>query len=168
MNSNSILFSDEGHSGTQWIRRRSRLKTSILEGGYRMFERGLDGLACWIESKELTVYVCQYAFGGFPIEEKWVLASQLRRAIQSVPANIAEAHGRYYYQEGVRFGYIARGSLEESYSHIQIAFELGYLDKEQFSEFCRRIRKVRKFLNGYINYFKRSRRGENDPGCLND
>jgi four helix bundle protein len=133
-----------------------------------MRKRGLEGLTCWEESKELAVFVCRHLLPLFPLEEKWALASQLRRSIQSIPANIAEAHGRYYYQERVRFGYISRGSLDESYSHIQIAFELGYLDKEQFIEVCVRIRKIRKLLNGYINYIKRSRRGENEPGCPSD
>jgi four helix bundle protein len=129
---------------------------------------GLGGLACWEESKELAVYVCKHVLPKFPAVEKWALASQLRRSIQSVPANIAEAHGRYYYQEGVRFSYIARGSLDESYSHIQIAFRLGYLEEEQFDEVCEMIRKQRKLLNGYINYLKRSRRGESGPGCPGD
>jgi four helix bundle protein len=133
-----------------------------------MKKRGLEGLTCWEESKELAVFVCKHVPPGFPLEEKWALASQLRRSIQSISANIAEAHGRYYYQEGVRFGYIARGSLDESYSHIRIAFELGYLNKEQFNGLCGRIRKIRKLLNGYVNYLKRSRRGENEPGCPSD
>ncbi len=53
-----------------------------------MKKRGLEGLACWEESKELSVFVCGHMLPKFPLEEKWALASQLRRSIQSIPPTL--------------------------------------------------------------------------------
>ncbi len=67
------------------------------------------------------------------LEEKWGLSQQIRRSAQSIPANIAEGYGRYYYQETIRFCYIARGSLEETLSHLVLAHELGYIPDRLFA-----------------------------------
>ncbi len=99
-----------------------------------------------------------------PPEEKWGLRSQLSRASQSIPANIAEGHGRYYYQDNVRFCYIARGSLEEALSHIVFAREVGYIDDNLFDASSNAGDVLTRMINGYISYLKRSKRGENEPG----
>ena len=100
----------------------------------------------------------------FPVEEKWALTNQLRRSAQSIPANIAEAYGRYYYKDSVRFCYIARGSLEETYSHITLANELGYISPDTYTQMLKEIQELRRMLNGYITFLKRSKRGESEPG----
>lgn len=86
--------------------------------GNAMEKKGLEGLHLWQKSRELAVEVYQKILPVLPHEEKYAIAQQLRRSVQSVPANIAEAYGRYSYQEGIRFSYIARGSLEETHSHL--------------------------------------------------
>ncbi len=98
-----------------------------------MEARGLEGLQVWQRAKELTLLVCREVLPHFPAEEKFALAQQLRRAVHSVPTNIAEAHGRYSYADAIRFCYIARGSLDETLSHLLIAGELGYVTAEQWS-----------------------------------
>ena len=92
------------------------------------------------------------------------MAEQLRRAVQSVTANIAEGYGRYYYQDAVRFCYIARGSLEETSSHLTLANRLGYLESKSFDDWMNEIKELRQMLNGYIGFLKRSKRGANEPG----
>ncbi|MDD5368461.1 MAG: four helix bundle protein [Anaerolineaceae bacterium] len=127
-------------------------------------ERGLEGLQVWKRALSFAVKVCKEMLPMLPVDEKWVLASQLRRAVQSVPANIAEAYGRFYYQDAVRFNYIARGSLDETYSHLTLAHQLGYLPADVYGEFAAEMQEIRRMLNGYIQYLKRSKRGENEPG----
>jgi four helix bundle protein len=100
-----------------------------------------------------------------PDEEKWSLAIQLRRSSQSIPANIAEGYGRYYYQEGIRFCCIARGSLEEAYSQIVLAHQLGYISTNLHSSLLAEIQEVRRMLNGYITFLKRSKREAKEPGA---
>lgn len=126
--------------------------------------KGLEKLEIWKRSVELAVMICRDILPTLPPEEKYSLTNQLRRSAQSIPANIAEGYGRYYYQEGIRFCYIARGSIEETYTHLILAHRLGYLVEEKFSRLVEEIEELRKMLNGYIAYLKRSKRGANEPG----
>ena len=77
---------------------------------------GLEKLDVWCKARDFAVRVNKEILPLLPPEEKWSLNQQLRRSSQSVHANIAEGHGRFYFQDNVRFCYIARGSLEETLS----------------------------------------------------
>lgn len=127
-------------------------------------DKGLDSLNLWKMAVVFAVKVCEQILPLFPADEKWVLSIQLRRAVQSIPANIAEGFGRHYYQEGVRFCYIARGSLEETYSHLVLARQLGYLPEDYFKTLINEINTLRRMLSGYINFLKTSKRGATEPG----
>jgi four helix bundle protein len=127
-------------------------------------EKGLEALQVWKDAIELAVDLCKRVIPMFPSEEEYALASQIRRSVQSIPANIAEGYGRYYYQEGIRYCYIARGSLEETKSHLILARQLGYLTDNDYLSRIKRIESLRRQLNGYIAYLKNNKRGANDPG----
>lgn len=131
-----------------------------------MQEKGLDSLDVWRLAVDLAERICRQVIPAFPAEEKWALAQQLRRSAQSIPANIAEGYGRYYYQEGVRFCYIARGSLEETYSHITLAKRLGYMSDVDYKALLGDFNNLRRMLNGYIAFLKQSKRGGNEPGGI--
>jgi four helix bundle protein len=128
-------------------------------------ERGLGSLQVWRRSLTFAVRVCKQVVPLLPAEEKWVLAQQLRRSVQSIPANIAEGHGRYYYQESVRFCYMARGSMHETLSHLTLAHELGYLPQDLYASLIEEINELQRMLNGYIAYLKRSKRGASEAGA---
>ncbi len=81
-------------------------------------DKGLETLLVWQKSLAFAVEVCKIILPKMPVQEKWPLVDQLRRSAQSIPANIAEGYGRFYFQESVRFCYIARGSLEETPAYI--------------------------------------------------
>ena len=130
-----------------------------------MTERGLGSLAVWQKAREFAVLVCREVLPVLPPEERWALGAQLRRSVQSVPANIAEGYGRYYLQEGVRFCYIARGSLEETYTHICLASDLGYLPAPRVNQLIQGMDELRRLLSQYIAFLKRSRRGKGEPGA---
>jgi four helix bundle protein len=127
--------------------------------------KNLESLETWCKAKEFALRVYQEILPLLPSQEKWNLTQQLRRSASSIPANIAEGHGRYYYQENVRFCYIARGSLEESLSHIVLAFELKYIPEALYRDFEQGGEKLSQLLNGYIGYLKRSKQGANEPGA---
>jgi len=127
-------------------------------------QKGLQNLIVWQKSMSFTVNICKTILPKLPDHEKWALADQLRRSSQSVPANIAEGYGRYNFQEGVRYAYIARGSLEETLSHLSFAKEMGYLSSTDFDSLSSDISEIRRLISGYINYLKKSKRGINEPG----
>jgi four helix bundle protein len=125
----------------------------------------LETLEVWKKARDLAVFVYREVLPVLPADEKWNLSQQIRRAIASVPANIAEGHGRFYYQENVRFCYIARGSLVEAYSHLALAHDLEYIPNALFTNLKQQIESQTRLINGYIAYLKRSKQGENEPGA---
>jgi four helix bundle protein len=125
---------------------------------------GLNRLKVYQQAQELAVLVYQHVLSVMPPEEKYGLTSQIRRAAASIPANVAEGYGRYYYQESIRFCYLARGSLMELSSHINLATSQGYLSDEIQSLINEKMAVLLKFIHGYINYLKESKRGWNEPG----
>ena len=90
-------------------------------------------LNVYVNFKELTKYVYTL-IKQFPQEEKFALCSQIRRAVTSIPINIAEGFGRFSQKEKARFVEIAFGSLTELFCEMEISYELGYLTKEQYEE----------------------------------
>ncbi|NIS78774.1 MAG: four helix bundle protein [Anaerolineales bacterium] len=121
-----------------------------------MSAKGLESLQVWQKARRFTVFVCREILPWFPREEKFALTQQLRRAVQSIPANISEAHGRYHFLDAVRFCYIARGSLDETLNHLIIAHDLHYISEDQLED-CREMwRDTYRLLHGYIEYLKRN------------
>lgn len=129
------------------------------------YEMGLEHLELWKVAIAFAQTISLQVIPLLPPDEKWVMSTQLRRCAQSIPANIAEGYGRYYYQENVRFCYIARGSLEETFSHLTLALRFGYLCDELYAMLVVDVNRLRRLLNGYIAYLKTSKRGASEPGA---
>lgn len=128
-------------------------------------DKGLETLQVWQKSVAFAVDVCKTILPKMPILEKWSLVDQLRRSAQSIPANIAEGYGRFYFQENVRFCYIARGSLEETLSHIVYANQVGYIPEMLYKSLAVDGENVNRLINGYIGFLKKSKQGANEPGA---
>lgn len=90
----------------------------------------------------------------FPNAEKYALGDQLRRAVISVPSNIAEGFGRGSTKEQIHFFEISYGSLMEVLCQIEIAMELGYITSEDYREIENNIVVVAKLLSGLRNSAK--------------
>ena len=68
---------------------------------------------------------------SFPKEELFGLTQQMRRAAVSIPSNLAEGAARNGAKEYLHFIGIARGSLAELDTQIQIARLLGYCQNSE-------------------------------------
>jgi four helix bundle protein len=88
---------------------------------------------------------------GFPREELYGLTSQLRRAVVSVPSNIAEGQGRTSAKEFLHHLSIAYGSLCEVGTQILIAQRLGFLERHKFEVLDGQSSEVGRLINGLSN-----------------
>ena len=130
-----------------------------------MSVQGLKRLQIWVRAKDFALTLYEHILPLLPSEEKWNLGQQLRRSSLSVSANIAEGYGRFYYLDNVRFCYMARGSLEETLSHLVFAFEANFIPEELYKELEGEGEEIEKMLNAYIGYLKKSKQGANEPGA---
>ncbi|MFH1085076.1 MAG: four helix bundle protein [Chloroflexota bacterium] len=85
-----------------------------------------------------------------PAEEQFGLVSQMRRAAVSLPANIAEGHGRTHRGDYLHHLSMARGSLAELETHLMIAQRLGYLKEQDLPEAWTLAEETGRLLNGLI------------------
>ena len=89
--------------------------------------------------RKLVVYQHARAFNKavynllkkYPLEERFALCDQLRRAASSVPTNIAECAGRISRKEKLRFIEFASGSLSETLCLLELSFDVGYITQEE-------------------------------------
>lgn len=86
-------------------------------------------LVVWQKAMQFSRFV--YAFVKlFPAEEKYALGDQLRRAAVSIASNIAEGAGRASNKDYAHFLAMARGSLYETMTQLELAESIGYLNEE--------------------------------------
>jgi four helix bundle protein len=88
---------------------------------------------------------------GFPKEEVYGLAGQLRRAAVSFPSNIAEGQGRLSKKEFKHFLSLARGSLLEVETQILIAADLNYLSEQNAHDLEIQTQEVLRILNALMD-----------------
>ena len=107
-----------------------------------------ENLKVWQEAMSLVEIVYSLT-KQFPSYEKFDLISQLRRSAISIPSNIAEGKGRNSDKEFKQFLYIARGSLFELRTQLEIARRLRYIDSN--IEIKNKIVAIESMLNTLIN-----------------
>ena len=109
-------------------------------------------LQVWQESMELVENV--YKLVNFlPKEEIYALSNQLRRAVVSIPSNIAEGQNRNTDKEFIQFLYISLGSASEVETQLLISVRLKYI--QNIDNELKQIIKIRKMINGLIGSIKR-------------
>ena len=78
------------------------------------------------------------------------IVSQIRRSASSVPANIAEGHGREGRAQFLQFLRVAQGSLKELETHLLLSARVGFLRDKESDPILRRCADVGKMLRGLI------------------
>ena len=107
----------------------------------------------WKESFEMEKKIFSLT-KTFPKHETYGLVDQLNRSSNSVLANIAESHGRFYFLDKIRVLYIVRGEIQEIQSHLIVSAERGYLNKESLENFLNSYEKIKSLVNKMINELK--------------
>ncbi len=107
-------------------------------------------LRVYQESKQLVKDVYSL-LEKFPKFEVYAMGDQLRRAVVSVPSNIAEGSGRSSLKEKTHFLEIAYGSLTEVFCELQTACDLQYIKEEQLDALRPQFTEVAKMLSGLRN-----------------
>lgn len=104
-------------------------------------------LKVWQNAIDLVTEIYKLT-ADLPVAEKYGLASQMQRAAVSIPANIAEGHGRKATKAYLNYLSIANGSLMELETHLQISRRLNYIPEKQLAAMLSNTGEVGRMING--------------------
>lgn len=106
-------------------------------------------LIVWQKSMELTTLIYMLT-KRLPKEEIYALSNQMRRAVVSIPSNIAEGNGRQKNGELMHFLRIAKGSAAELETQLLICENLQYLSKDETSKAMALLTEISKMLRALL------------------
>jgi len=110
-------------------------------------------LEVWKQARVLSKEI-YLASSQFPNDERFGLTSQIRRALVSIPSNIAEGCGRNYPKDSIQFFYIAKGSIYEVETQLYLSYDLDFITELDLKAILMKLETTRKLLNGFINYYQ--------------
>ena len=113
-------------------------------------------LEVWKQSRKIRNWITELT-KKFPDYEKYRLVDQVIRSSRSIGNNLAEGHGRFHYQDNIRFCIMARGSLSETLDHLLIALDNKLISEEDLQLFQLEYDNCLRLLNGYIQYLKKKK-----------
>ena len=119
--------------------------------------RDFRDLVVWQRAMSFAEHVYA-ALSGFPVEERFGLSDQLRRAAVSIPSNIAEGRGRDSAKDFAHFLHLARGSLNEVMTQLELARRFGYLP--ECGELNAEAEEIGKMLSVLIRRLRPSECGQ--------
>lgn len=129
-----------------------------------MFELNFKKLNVWKKAKDICLLIYEIT-KQFSKEEIYGLTSQIRRAVISIPSNIAEGYAKSSSKENLRFIEIAYGSYYELITQMEIANCLGYIKYEKdIKKYKELIDEVGKLLYGYKKVLLKSIENKNKGG----
>ena len=107
-------------------------------------------LDVWQKSMDLSVEIFK-TVKFLPKEELYGLSDQMRRAVISIPSNIAEGHQRGSTKDYIRFLYISKGSLGELITQIMLCERLGYIEEQKSHELINKCVEIQRMVSGLVN-----------------
>jgi four helix bundle protein len=113
-------------------------------------QRNFKNIKAWQYADDLVASIYSKT-KSFPREELYGVTFQLRKAVVSVPTNIAEGASREHKKEYLNFLYIARGSLAETEYLLHLANRLKYLQDDDYQKLENIRKETAKTLHGLIN-----------------
>ena len=118
--------------------------------------RSYRDLLVWQRGMDLAAEIYRLT-GDWPVDERFGLTSQARRAAASVPANIAEGYGRQSTANYLQFLRIARGSLKELETHLLLASRVQIAPPKTCEDALSQADQVGRMLNGLITSIQKSK-----------
>lgn len=115
----------------------------------------IKDLVVYQKSKELVIFVYKM-LAEFPDAERFALCGQMRRAVVSVPSNLAEGMGRLSDKDQAHFLNMSYGSLMEVYAQADIAHDLKYIDDEMFNQLEEQVDSISKMIQAMCYIRKNS------------
>ena len=119
-------------------------------------EFGYEKLLVWQRSLEWADRILTIAENIGTERKHYRLIEQIESSCTSVPMNIAEGKGRFSKKEFVHFLYIARGSLYETMTLLEIFLKRQWVSQEDFISVKNETREIAKMLNAFINSIKKN------------
>ena len=116
--------------------------------------RDFKSIKAWQFADDLVVAVYG-ATKAYPADERYGLIQQMRRAVVSVGANIAEGATRSSEREFVQFLSIAKGSLAELEYYLHVSHRLGYLTDHSFLRLLQLHQSTARTLHGLLRAIDR-------------
>lgn len=113
-------------------------------------------LSAWQEGHKLVLLIYSIT-KKFPIEERFGLANQIRRASVSITSNIAEGFSRRSAKEKNQFFSIAKASMTETQNQLLIARDVGYISSYVFENIAKQTIVISKLLTGLIKATRQKR-----------
>ena len=114
-----------------------------------MGKKGFKDLVVWQKAKDLAVIIYRISNKTL-LSKDFSLRDQIRRSAVSIASNIAEGDERDTDKESVRFFFIAKGSLAELKTQIEITFEIGYLPEDDYFQLEERSEELGKMIGRLI------------------
>ena len=111
--------------------------------------KSFKDLAIWQRSIRLVEDIYELT-RSFPKEEFYGLRAQIRRAVVSIPSNMAEGFARRHNAEYRQFLYVSLGSLAETSTQLIVAKNLGYLSGENAERLLAEAEEISKMTMGLI------------------
>ena len=96
--------------------------------------KDFPALEAWKKCREVKLFFYRIILPVLPMEEKYLLGNQVRKAAISITSNIAEGYGRYHFREGMQFYRISRASLYELKDHLISCYDLGFITIEIYNK----------------------------------
>lgn len=110
-----------------------------------------EDLDCWQNARDVANRVYR-ACNANEFKREYNLIGQIKGAAASIMANIAEGFSRRGNKEFIQFLFVAKSSAAELQSHLYIALDQEYINRQQFDELYEEIDKVQRQISNFIKY----------------
>lgn len=118
--------------------------------------KNFEDLKVWQDSRVLTNRVYKMTNQG-PFSKNFGLRDQIRRAAGSTMHNIAEGFDANSDAQFIQFLGYSRRSASEVQSQLYLALDQNYIEKKEFQEVYDLATKLKKQINGFSTYLKKSK-----------